>query len=523
MSEHWERVGRLFDRALAAPADARERLIQESGEPAAVQAEVRSLIAAHLAPGGFLEHPVALSPAESSSNANRSADAPPLPSGTLVGPYRIGAVIGRGGMGVVYNAEDTRLHRRVALKSLSPALAQDDRQRERLKREARAAAALSHPGIATVYALEELDGQWFIASEYLDGDTLRAELSAGALPADRALATAIAIAEALAAAHARGIVHRDLKPENIVRTRGGAVKVLDFGLARFAEGASPLVGGSRLTETGQIAGTPLYMSPEQLLGLEVDSRTDQFAFGVLLFELFTGTHPLGDRGNLASTIARVLAVPATLPARPAAMDSTVWDIVIRCLQRSPEHRFETTAALVAALEAAQPRVAQAATTPDALNSRAATGAQMPIAIGARAEPAGVSAIAWWRFHQLAATIAYSTMVWPTWHLHRAWGRAGLIVFLSVVAAVAVAGSLRIHLWFAARVYPQDLAANRERTASWIRGADATFATLLIVGGITLPEERAAWASLFIAFGIASGLAALIVEPATARAAFRQQA
>ncbi|HWI19772.1 MAG TPA: serine/threonine-protein kinase, partial [Vicinamibacterales bacterium] len=241
-AERWQRVGALFDRALATAPPHRLDVVRTSGEPADVQAEVLELLKSHETSDGFLEPPSILEP------------------GATIGAYRIERILGRGGMGVVYLAQDTRLHRRVALKALPPHLFRDDTMRARLRQEARAAAALSHPSIATVFALEEIGDQILIASEFLEGPTLREELAEGPMPMPRALEIARAIAAALTAAHARGITHRDLKPENIIVTAGG-VKVVDFGLAQFDVSAQDLASVTRLTDVGVMAGTPPYMAP----------------------------------------------------------------------------------------------------------------------------------------------------------------------------------------------------------------------------------------------------------------------
>ena len=258
-------------------APERVALVRASTEPSDVQDEVLALLESHEGSHGFLEPPALLEP------------------GSEIGSYRIERIAGRGGMGVVYLAHDTRLHRAVALKALPPHLFRDDRMRARLRQEARAAAALSHPAIATVFALEEIGDQIFIASEYLEGRTLREELAAGPLPQSRALEIARAIAAALQAAHDRGIVHRDLKPENIILTANG-VKVLDFGLAQFDVAAQDLASATRLTDPGVVAGTPPYMAPEQLLGKPTSAQTDQFGFGVVLYEMLTGKTSIRQRG-----------------------------------------------------------------------------------------------------------------------------------------------------------------------------------------------------------------------------------
>ncbi len=302
--ERWERVGAIFDKVLAAPPHEREQMIRASGEPDEVQDEVRSLLHAHERGEQFLE------------------PAAPFSEGAQIGSYRVVRLIGRGGMGVVYLAEDTRLHRRVALKALPPHLFKDERMRSRLRKEAQAAAALSHPSIATVFALEEIGDQLLIATEYLEGHTLRDEIEHGPLPFEQAMATSLDIARALAAAHERGVAHRDLKPENIVRLTNGTVKILDFGLAKF----DPAIHEGRtgtLTESGIMAGTPGYMAPEQILGQPTGVRTDQFAFGVLVYELVLGRHPFGT-GSLPSIVARVLAGEPDSPSGFDAMSEAVW-------------------------------------------------------------------------------------------------------------------------------------------------------------------------------------------------------
>ena len=197
-----------------------------------------------------------------------------------IGHYLIRGVLGEGGMGVVYLAEDSRLGRTVALKAVAPQYVGDPARRERLRREARAAASLQHPGIATVFALEEIDDHLYIAGEYVPGETLRDELARGPLTPARAVETMLAIARALAVAHERGVIHRDLKPENLMRTPAGDMKILDFGLARVHD---PVSTDATLSAEGSVLGTPAYMSPEQIRGKTVDGRADLFALGVVLY------------------------------------------------------------------------------------------------------------------------------------------------------------------------------------------------------------------------------------------------
>src|SRR5882757_1432763 len=273
MPAPWEQVREIFEAALdqSDPGDWLGRQVIDS----AVRQEVASLLHHHSRAGSFLIEPVA------ERVPALLEEEPVLPAGTFVGHYKIERELGRGAMGRVYLATDTRLGRPVALKALAPHLIGDASHRERLRREARAAASLTHSGICTVYALEEIDGQLFIASELVDGHTLRVEMSRGDRPPVNAIeATARELAEALASAHANGITHRDFKPENVMRHADGRLKVLDFGLARFERAAGGIAAGA--TMPGALLGTPAYMSPEQLNGQHADARSDVFALGVVL-------------------------------------------------------------------------------------------------------------------------------------------------------------------------------------------------------------------------------------------------
>src|SRR5688572_23787459 len=212
-----------------------------------------------------------------------------LTAGTRLGPYEIVAPIGAGGMGIVYLAEDTRLHRRVALKFLPPSVALDPHARARFLREAQAASALDHPNIATVYEVGDWNDQLFIAMRYYEGETMRQRIERGPLSIPEAVGAAGQIAAGLAAAHRAGIVHRDLKPANLMVTRDGQVKILDFGLAQVFSSAEVTV--PRLTDPGMAVGTIAYMAPEQATGETVDARADVWALGVTLFEMLTGGLP----------------------------------------------------------------------------------------------------------------------------------------------------------------------------------------------------------------------------------------
>lgn len=474
-SDRWQRVGALFDRALATPLPDRLSLIRASAEPADVQDEVLALLESHDTSHGFLEPPSLLE------------------AGALIGNYRIDRILGRGGMGVVYLAHDARLHRAVALKALPPHLFRDDRMRARLRQEARAAAALSHPSIATVFALEEVGDQLFIASEYLEGQTLRDAMAAGPFPESRALEIAREIALALQAAHDRGIVHRDLKPENIILTSNG-VKVLDFGLAQFDVAAQDLASVTRLTEPGVMAGTPPYMAPEQLLGQATSARTDQFAFGVLLYEMLTGRHPFGT-GPLPTTIARTIATEPD----PANISSPLWALITRAIQKNPEDRFASTKDLVAALNG--------------------TPATSSIPLGTRGTVSTPGTLDWWSTHQLIVALGYWFMVYPTWIAHKWTGRYGVLTFLATLAIVIVGGNVRLHLWFTARTYPSQLQSQLANINRLVVAADVAFSLVMIGIGLVIADAHTGWAALFVSFGLGAALAFLVIEPATARAAF----
>ncbi|PYR76662.1 MAG: hypothetical protein DMF86_11635 [Acidobacteria bacterium] len=245
--ERWRRIQQIFDAAIECDHAGRDAILaRTAAEDPTLASDVRSLLDSHARTGTFLESPAWTVAPE------LLQPSPEIPR-DQIGPYRVLEEIGRGGMGIVYAAEDTRLGRIVALKALPTEFGRDPVRRERLAREARAAAAVAHPSIATVFALEEIDGHLYIASELVRGQSLRHELSHGALPVGRAIATAIDIADALDAAHQQGVVHRDLKPENVVRRLDGGIKVLDFGLRRDADAAGHAARHARVHGAGAVA------------------------------------------------------------------------------------------------------------------------------------------------------------------------------------------------------------------------------------------------------------------------------
>src|ERR1700690_4292996 len=311
----------------------------------------------------------------------------PLTSGAALGPYEIVSLIGEGGMGEVYRARDTRLGRTVALKISK------EKFSERFAREARAIAALNHPHICTLYDV----GPSYLVIEYLEGETLDARLKKGPLPIDKALPIAIQIAEALAAAHRKNIVHRDLKPANIMLTKSGP-KLLDFGLAK---NSATLDSGmtAAATQEGLIAGTIQYMSPEQLEGKEVDGRTDIFAFGCVLYEMMTGKRAFtGD--SAASLIGAIMtAEPAPLAAVAPATPPAIDRVVLRCLAKDPDARWQCAGDLAAELQsiAAAP-LEPAATAQPVPTRRLSPLLAIPVLAGLLVVIFGV----WWWPRQQAA-------------------------------------------------------------------------------------------------------------------------
>jgi len=308
-------------------------------------------------------------------------------SGTRVGPYEVGEVIGSGGMGDVYRATDTTLDREVAIKALPRSFASDAGRVARFEQEAKVLASLNHPNIAQIYGLERGGESALIVMELVEGATLADRIARGPIPADEALAIAMQIAAALEAAHDRGIVHRDLKPANIKLRPDGTVKVLDFGIAKPFD-AGPLKSGPQspvmttpVTQAGVILGTAAYMSPEQARGKPVDQRADIWAFGCVLFEMLTG-QPVFAGEDVSITLARVLERDTNLDSMPQAIAPAVRQTIAVCLRKDPRKRFHSIADVRLALAGELLAETSNATADGA---RAAAGSYwrraLPLAIG----------------------------------------------------------------------------------------------------------------------------------------------
>jgi Tol biopolymer transport system component len=280
----------------------------------------------------------------------------PLTSGAKLGPYEIQSIVGAGGMGEVYRAHDSRLNRTVAIKVLPASFSADRDRLQRFAQEARAAAALNHPNILSIFDIGEEKGAPYVVSELLEGETLRERLRNGALPIRRAVDYALQVARGLAAAHEKGIVHRDLKPENLFLTSDGRVKILDFGLAKLTLPESHAGSGDSLTvevatEAGVVMGTAGYMSPEQVRGKSVDHRSDIFAFGAILYEMISGKRAFHGE-TTADTMSAILKEETPELAETARTVPPGLERIVRhCLEKHPTQRFQSAGDLAFDLEA----------------------------------------------------------------------------------------------------------------------------------------------------------------------------
>jgi serine/threonine protein kinase/Tol biopolymer transport system component len=341
MEAEWSRVEELFQAARAQPPSQRFAFLSRacSDEPG-LRSEVESLLRA--ADDSFLEG----SPLSSLQKA-----LPSLAPGARLGHFEIIRTLGRGGMGEVYRARDLQLRREVALKILPPLVAADPGRLARFEREARAASALNHPNIVSVFEAACSDGHSWIASELVAGETLAEVIARGPIPARKLIEIASQCAAGLAAAHAIGIIHRDLKPANLMLARDGRLKILDFGLAKRSDLARQepqhLAHTLSMTQSGIAMGTPGYMSPEQIRGESVDARSDLFSFGVILYEMACGRRAFEGDSSIAVMNATLSNEPAELPASVPPLLSR---IVRRCLEKDPARRFQSAADLEFALE-----------------------------------------------------------------------------------------------------------------------------------------------------------------------------
>jgi len=344
--DNWRQITEIFHAALARDPQNRDAFLSEAcGADPALRREVESLMAAHQEAGPFGETPVTM-------------PGLPLKPGTSLGPYRIDGLLGAGGMGEVYRAQDPRLGRDVAIKVLPSHFTVDPARFDRFEREARVLASLNHPNIGALYGLEEFNGGQALVMELVEGEDLAHRLERGPIPLTGALSIAKQIAEALEAAHEQGIIHRDLKPANIKVRDDGTVKVLDFGVAKVLDSPSSrakemnaATSADQKTEVGIILGTPAHMSPEQASGKTTDKRADIWAFGVVFYEMLTA-RALFSGATTSEILARVIEREPDVSPLPSATPPAIRALIGRCLTKDPRNRLQAIGEARIAIERA---------------------------------------------------------------------------------------------------------------------------------------------------------------------------
>ena len=365
--ERWQRIEELYHSAVEMPDEQRNSFLEEAcrGDHSLVE-EVESLLKHGATPHSLLDKPAIAVLAKAIAVDENQPSAPRL-EGKTISHYRVLKALGQGGMGMVYKAEDLKLRRHVALKFLPASLARDQQALQRFEREAQAASALNHPNICTVYEIDEAEARLFIAIEFLEGETLKERIARGPLELVETLRITTEICDALEAAHAAGIVHRDIKPANIFLTRRGSVKVLDFGVAKrigpelvsqradMAELLTITVDPS-LTSPGAAVGTIAYMSPEQAAGQQVDTRSDIFSLGSVLYEMATGRLPFSGH-DLAEVIRAIRdRQPAPIEQFNPGFPSELSKIVNKAMQKVRGLRYQRAADMQGDLQALTDRL-----------------------------------------------------------------------------------------------------------------------------------------------------------------------
>jgi serine/threonine protein kinase len=347
--ERLKKVQELFHAALALDPGLRTEFLSDAcASDRGMLDEVRSLISSHEQEGSFIDSPAGQAAAEMVASSRAASFV-----GESLGSFRILSLLGRGGMGEVYLAQDSKLGRKIALKILPEEFTKNEDRLRRFTLEAKAASALNHPNIVTVYEIGRTSSYEYIATEYVEGETLRSHLSRGRMSLRDVLDAVIQLAGALSAAHAAGIIHRDIKPENIMLRPDGYVKILDFGLAKLTASRPPGLSSPIAdveaeatlvkmdTEPGVMVGTPYYLSPEQARGLDVDARADIFSLGVVIYEMLAGCRPFGGESKLDALISTLEREPPPLKRYALEVPADLQRIVTKALCKDRNERYQT--------------------------------------------------------------------------------------------------------------------------------------------------------------------------------------